>query len=253
MKIISWNINGLRAIEKRGFLDWLNKESPDILGLQEIKSKENQLSKELLAPKGYHVFLNSADRPGYSGTALYSKIKPLDIVLGFGIPEFDCEGRVLSADYGDFYFMNIYFPNGKSGPVRLKYKLDFYEAALDYFDELVREGKNLIICGDYNTAHTEIDLAHPKANEMISGFLPIERKWIDKLVSHGYSDSFRMFNKDPNNYTWWSQRAIGSRQRNVGWRIDYFFVSKNFRNKIKNCYHLTEVLGSDHCPIVLEV
>ena len=252
MKIISWNINGIRAIEKKGFNEWIQKEKPDILGLQEIKGKEHQFSQELLAPKGYHSFFNPAERPGYSGTAIYSKIQPKEVQNGFGIEKFDKEGRVITADFGDFVFLNIYFPNGKASPQRLKYKLDFYDAVLGYFDELVQEGKKLIITGDYNTAHKEIDLARPKANEMISGFLQIERQWLDRLVDHGYIDCFRMFNKEPDNYTWWSMRS-GARERNVGWRIDYFFVSKNLEKKIKKCYHLTEVMGSDHCPIVLEL
>ncbi len=252
MKIISWNINGLRAIQKKGFLNWLYKESPDIIGLQEVKAKADQLPQELLTPKNYYGYINSADRPGYSGTALYSKVKPLHISYGFDIHRFDSEGRIISADFGDFIFLNIYFPNGKSGNIRLKYKMDFYEAALAYFDSLVKKGKHLIITGDVNTAHKPIDLARPKENEDISGFLPIERAWMDKLVFHGYIDCFREFNPEPNNYTWWSQRS-GARSRNVGWRIDYFFVSANFRSHIKNCYHLTDVTGSDHCPIVLEI
>ncbi|MBL4694323.1 exodeoxyribonuclease III [Candidatus Gracilibacteria bacterium] len=252
MKIISWNVNGIRAAEKKGFLKWLQKEKPDILGLQEIKAMQEQLSQDLLAPHDYHTFFNSAEKKGYSGTALYSRTQPKSITTGLPDEQFNSEGRLISADYGDFTFFNIYFPNGKAREERLKYKLGFYESALKHFDDLVSQGKNLIITGDYNTAHKEIDLARPKANTKISGFLPIERQWLDKLTEHGYVDCFREFNKDPENYTWWSMRA-GSRQRNVGWRIDYFFVSKNFRKKIKNCYHLTEVMGSDHCPIVLEI
>ncbi len=255
MKIISWNINGLRAIQKKGFIEWLYKEKPDIIGLQEIKAKADQLPQELITPDGYYGYINSAARPGYSGTAIYSKAKPKNISYGFTPhcgAKFDSEGRILSADFGDFIFLNIYFPNGKSGHIRLKYKLDFYDAALAYFDSLVEKGEHLIITGDVNTAHSPIDLARPKENEDISGFLPIEREWMDKLVAHGFVDCFREFNPEPNNYTWWSQRS-GARQRNVGWRIDYFFVSKNFRPHIKNCYHLTDVMGSDHCPIVLEL
>ncbi|MBI4232026.1 exodeoxyribonuclease III [Candidatus Peregrinibacteria bacterium] len=252
MKIISWNVNGIRAVEKKGFIKWLEKENPDILGLQEIKAMEDQLSKELLAPHGYHTYFNPAQRKGYSGTALYSKIQPGEVYNGFGIPEFDSEGRIQAAEYGDFTFFNIYFPNGKQSTERLEYKLNFYDAALDHFEELVKKGKKLIITGDYNTAHHEVDLARPKENETISGFLPVERKWLDKITEHGYIDCFRMFNQEPNNYTWWSMRA-GARPRNVGWRIDYFFCSKNTKPLIKNCYHLPEVMGSDHCPIVLEI
>jgi len=252
MKLISWNINGIRAIEKKGFLEWLKAEDPDILGLQEIKAHKEQLSQALIKPKEYFAYFNSAERKGYSGTAIYTKKKASSLTTKIGIEQFDKEGRLQAADYGDFTFINIYFPNGKSKEERLKYKLDFYDATLEYFDKLVAEGKKLIICGDYNTAHKAIDLARPKANENTSGFLPIEREWLDKLEKHGYIDCFRHFNKEPENYTWWSYRA-GARPRNVGWRIDYFFCSKNIKDQLKNCYHLTDVMGSDHCPVVLEL
>ncbi len=252
MKLISWNVNGIRAAQRKGFLDWLQKEKPDILGLQEIKAMEHQLDQELLAPKNYHTFFNPAQRPGYSGTAIYTRTQPIEVINGFGVPEFDEEGRMVAADYGDFIFFNIYFPNGKARPERLKYKLDFYDKSLEYFEKLVKQGKKLIIAGDYNTAHQEIDLARPKANENISGFLQIERDWLDKLVERGYIDCFREFNKEPDNYTWWSMRTA-ARERNVGWRIDYFFASKNIKSKLANCYHLNKVMGSDHCPIVLEL
>lgn len=252
MKIISWNVNGIRAAHKKGFINWLNEEKPDILGVQEIKAMEFQLPQELLAPKGYHAYFNPAERKGYSGTAIYTRTQPHEIINSFGMPEFDTEGRIQAADYGDFVFFNIYFPNGKMNADRLKHKLNFYDASIDHFDELVKQGKKLIIGGDYNTAHHEIDLARPKENEDISGFLPIERKWLDRMVAHGYIDCFREFNSAPHNYTWWSMRS-GARQRNVGWRIDYFFCSKNARSLIKNCYHLPKVMGSDHCPVVVEI
>lgn len=252
MKLISWNVNGIRAAERKGFLKWLQDEAPDILGIQEIKAMQDQLSQELISPQGYHSFFNSAEKKGYSGTALYSRNKPKSISTGLPDQRFNSEGRLISADYGDFTFFNIYFPNGKAREERLQYKLDFYDESLKHFDELVSQGKKLIITGDYNTAHKEIDLARPKANTKISGFLPIERQWLDRLTEQGFVDCFRQFNTEPDNYTWWSMRA-GSRQRNVGWRIDYFFVSANFQAQIKNCYHLTDVMGSDHCPIVLEI
>jgi len=252
MKLISWNINGLRAIERKGFLNWLEQEDPDVIGVQEIKARKEQLSPELISPQGYFSYFNSAERKGYSGTAIYSKIKPHEVKQGMGIEHFDKEGRIQEVDYGDFIFFNIYFPNGKRNGERLLYKLDFYDYALKYFDDLVKQGKKILISGDYNTAHKEIDLARPKANEKESGFLPIERAWIDKLIEHGYIDCFREFNKEPNNYTWWSYRG-GARHRNVGWRIDYFFCSQNMRDQLKNCYHLTDVMGSDHCPVVVEL
>ncbi len=252
MKIISWNVNGIRAAEKKGFKEWLQKESPDILGIQEIKAQEDQLSQDLLHPDGYKSYFNPAERKGYSGTAIYSKTEAKKIEKGFGVERFDNEGRIISAEYDDFIVFNIYFPNGKMNRERLNYKLEFYGAALEVFDQLVKSGKNLIIMGDVNTAHNEIDLSRPKDNENISGFLRIERDWIDKLIEHGYIDCFRHINKEPNNYTWWSVRTK-ARERNIGWRIDYFFTNKSFTNKIKNCYHLTDIMGSDHCPIVLEL
>jgi len=252
MKIISWNVNGLRAVEKKGFLNWLEHESPDVLGLQEIKAQEDQLSPEVLSPEGYFAYFNPAERKGYSGTAIYSKQKPEEVNHGIGIPHFDSEGRIQAADYGDFVFFNIYFPNGKRNDERLQYKLDFYDSVLDHFNDLVRAGKKVLISGDYNTAHKAIDLARPKENEDVSGFLPIERAWLDKLEKHGYIDCFRQFDPSPDNYTWWSYRA-GARQKNVGWRIDYFFCSPNIKDQLKNCYHLPDVMGSDHCPVVLEL
>ena len=252
MKIISWNVNGLRAVEKKGFLNWLEHESPDVLGLQEIKAQEDQLSPEVLSPEGYFAYFNPAERKGYSGTAIYSKQKPEEVNHGIGIPHFDSEGRIQAADYGDFVFFNIYFPNGKRNDERLQYKLDFYDSVLDHFNDLVRAGKKVLISGDYNTAHKAIDLARPKENEDVSGFLPIERAWLDKLEKHGYIDCFRQFDPSPDNYTWWSYRA-GARQKNVGWRIDYFFCSPKIKDQLKNCYHLPDVMGSDHCPVVLEL
>ncbi|MBD3330761.1 exodeoxyribonuclease III [Candidatus Peregrinibacteria bacterium] len=252
MKIISWNINGLRAIYRKGFLNFIEEEKPDILALQEIKVQDHQLNGDHKVPSSYQTILNSAERKGYSGTALYTKIVPKGTRFGLGIEKFDTEGRTIEADFGDFILFNIYFPNGKMNKERLKFKLDFYDAALKRFDDLTKQGKNLIITGDYNTAHKAIDLARPKANEMISGFLPEERAWMDELVSHGYADCFRHFRKEPENYTWWSMRSR-ARERNVGWRIDYFFCSKGLIQKLKNCYHLPQVMGSDHCPIVLEL
>lgn len=250
--IISWNVNGLRAMHRKGFLKWFLDYKPDILCLQEIKATEDQLPRKLRSIDGYHSYFNSAERKGYSGVALYSKIKPKNIEFGFGIEEFDSEGRVQVADYNDFILLNIYFPNGKMSDDRLKYKLDFYDAFLDYVNNLRDQGKNLIICGDLNTAHKEIDLARPKENSNISGFLPVERDWIDKFLENGYVDTFRMFNQDPGNYTWWSYRTR-ARERNVGWRLDYFFVNQEFKNNIKDSYILSDVMGSDHCPIVLEL
>lgn len=251
-RIISWNVNGLRAIYKKGFLEWFKKESPDILCLQETKVSYDQLPKALKRVDEYHSYFCEAEKKGYSGVAIYSKKKPEKVEYGFGIKKFDSEGRILIADYKDFLLLNIYFPNGKMSQERLDYKLEFYDALLDHANQLKTEGKNIVICGDLNTAHKEIDLARPKANEKISGFLPIERAWIDKFLKNGYLDTLRMFNNKPGQYTWWSYRTK-ARERNVGWRLDYFFVNEEFKDKIKSAGILNEVMGSDHCPVDLKV
>lgn len=247
-RILSWNVNGLRAVIKKGFLTWLKKDSADILCLQEIKAMAAQLPPDVLHFPGYDVQLNSAERPGYSGVATFSRERPLSVKKGFGIPGFDSEGRILETEYRDFTLFNIYFPNGKSGDERLKYKMDFYEEALKTFTKLRKKGRKLVICGDVNTAHKEIDLARPRENSKISGFLPAERAWMDKWVSRGFLDSFRVFNQEPKNYTWWDVIS-GARARNVGWRIDYFFISEDLRPDLEEAFILPEVQGSDHCPV----
>jgi exodeoxyribonuclease-3 len=252
IRILSWNVNGIRAAYKKGFLDWINKEKPDILCIQETKAQQEQLPDELINIEGYHSYFSSALRKGYSGVAIYTKPEPKSIKKGFGIEKFDSEGRILIAEYPEFILFNIYYPNGKASPERLHYKMEFYDAFLKYVDKLKKKGKNIIICGDVNTAHKEIDIARPKENEKISGFLPEEREWIDKFLSHGYLDTFRMFNQEPDNYTWWDQ-VTRARDRNVGWRIDYFYISENLKKKIKNAFIMPDVMGSDHCPIGIEI
>ena len=252
MKIISWNVNGIRAIVKKTFFTDLKLLDPDILCIQETKAQPEQLADELINVEGYHSYFSSAVRKGYSGVAIYTKAEPKSIKKGFGIEKFDSEGRILIAEYSEFILFNIYYPNGKAREERLRYKMDFYDAFLAYADKLKKKGKNLVICGDVNTAHKKIDLARPKENEKISGFLPEERAWMDKFVEHGYIDTFRMFNREPENYTWWDMMTR-ARERNVGWRIDYFFVSENFKKKVKDAFILSEVMGSDHCPIGIEI
>ncbi|MGC9516327.1 MAG: exodeoxyribonuclease III [Methanomicrobiales archaeon] len=252
IKIVSWNVNGLRAVYRKGFYEWFLDYKPDVLCLQEIKANQEQLPKKLRNVNDYDSFFNSAERKGYSGVALYSQIKPEEIGEGMGIEKFDKEGRVQVVDYKDFMLLNVYFPNGKMSDDRLKYKLDFYDAFLDYVNDLRDEGRNLVICGDLNTAHKEIDLARPKENSKISGFLPVERAWIDKFLDNGYVDTFRMFNQEADQYTWWSYRTR-ARERNVGWRLDYFFVNEEFKDNIKDSYILSEVMGSDHAPIAIEI
>ena len=252
MKIISWNINGIRAADKKGLFNWFQKVKPDILCLQEIKALTEQVPLHLRNTPGYNIFWNSAERKGYSGVVTYTKEKPLDVKNGFGIDKFDIEGRTLITEYANFTLFNIYFPNGKKNQERLDYKLDFYDTFLAYTDNLKVNDKNIIVCGDFNTAHKEIDLARPKENEKISGFLPIERAWIDTFIDHGYVDTFRHFNKEPDQYSWWDMKTR-ARDRNIGWRIDYFFVNKEFMSNVKKAFIMQDVMGSDHCPIGLEI
>lgn len=251
MKIISWNVNGIRAIQKKGFNSWLKKENPDILCLQETKAHPDQLDKFLQSPPGYFSFFSSAERKGYSGVCIYSKIKPINIEYGFGEKRFDSEGRILIVTYDEFILFNIYYPNGKQNQERLNYKMDFYNAFLHIADKKKKQ-EPLIITGDVNTAHNEIDLARPKENSKVSGFLPEERTWIDTFLSHGYIDAFRHFYPEKVEYTWWDY-VTRARERNVGWRIDYFFVTEDFINQVDDVYHLTDIMGSDHCPIGLKL
>lgn len=249
LKIISWNVNGIRAVQKKGFLDWMQKESPDILCLQETKAEKEQLDMALLNPDGYTTFWNSSKgRKGYSGTAIFTKHAPLKISYGIGIEEFDQEGRTLVAEFKDFTLFNIYFPNGKAREERLNFKMRFYEAFQERALSEVAAGKKVLMCGDVNTAHHPIDLARPKDNVKISGFLPMERAWMDRFEEAGFHDTLRMFTEEPDIYTWWSMRS-GARERNVGWRIDYFYTSENLKKQIKDAFVLKDVMGSDHCPI----
>jgi exodeoxyribonuclease-3 len=252
MQIISWNVNGIRAAERKGFLDWLAEVQPDILCVQETKAQPDQLSRKLRQPAGYHSYFHSAERKGYSGVATYSR-EPLVVQEGFGQPEFDVEGRTLQSEQHGFTLLNCYMPNGGQGPERLDYKYRYYAALLDFCDELHAAGHLLVICGDVNTAHKPIDLARPKENETVSGFLPEERAWVDKYLAHGFVDAFRHFYPDATDqYTWWSY-ITRARARNVGWRIDYFLVSEGLMPRVKDCTIMPEVMGSDHCPIALEI
>ncbi|MDZ7672696.1 MAG: exodeoxyribonuclease III [Halanaerobiales bacterium] len=248
MDIFSWNVNGIRAVTKKGFFDWIEDEGPDILTLQEIRIQEEQISNKLQNIDSYYSYFNYGKRKGYSGVALYSKIEPNKVENGLGIKRFDQEGRVIKAFYDDFVLMGIYFPNGKRSNERLNYKLDFYDEVLKQAEDLKKEGHSIIISGDYNTAHKEIDLINPEQNKNVSGFLPIERKWLDKLINHGYVDTFRHFNPKKEKYSWWSYRTR-ARERNAGWRIDYHFVSEDLLDNLKKAVIHEDVMGSDHCPI----
>lgn len=251
--IVSWNVNGLRAIHRHElFLSFLQEEDPDILCLQEIKSLVEQVPLELKNIDGYHAYFNPAERKGYSGVAIYSKQEPLDVIYGLGIPEFDVEGRVIIAQYPAFTLMNIYYPNGKMSAERLDYKMRFYGAFLRVADGFVDAGQRLLVCGDVNTAHTEADIARPKENATISGFLPQERAWMDEFLSHGYSDTLRMFDDTPGIYSYWDMKSR-ARERDVGWRIDYFFASDSLKTRVNNAAVLRNVIGSDHCPIMVDI
>jgi exodeoxyribonuclease III len=253
LRLLSWNVNGIRAVEKKGLLDLIAQFNADILCIQETKAAEEQLSEALKQPPGYRsYFCSSQVKKGYSGVALYTRREPRSVKCGFGVERFDVEGRTLVADYGDFVLFNIYYPNGKASPERLQYKMDFYAAFLEAADAYKNAGRQVVVCGDVNTAHKEIDIARPKENEKISGFLPIERAWMDEFISHGYIDTFRMFNQQPNQYSWWDM-VSGARARNVGWRIDYFYVSEGLRSQVTNAFILPEIMGSDHCPVGVEI
>ncbi|MBF0489588.1 MAG: exodeoxyribonuclease III [Candidatus Omnitrophica bacterium] len=252
MKLISFNVNGIRAIEKKGFFDWVSKENPDILALQETKAHPDQLTETILKPKGYTSYWSSAEKKGYSGVAIYTKQIPKSVVEGLGILEFDSEGRTLIAEYDDFILFNIYYPNGSTGNKRVPFKMRFYDAFLDKAESLRKKGKSLIICGDVNTAHTEIDLARPKENAKNTGFLPEERAWVTKFIEHGYVDTFRHFTKEGGHYSWWDYYT-GARARDVGWRIDYFFITKDLLPRLKKAWILKDVMGSDHCPVAIEI
>lgn len=273
--LLSWNVVSLRNMLDKAnlapagqpplnFLQWLDEKSPGIICFQETKLQANQVPPELQAPHGYHTAWTFAEKKGYSGVATFSKIKPQELQSGMGIDIFDREGRILMTSFSGFKLFNVYFPKAysprevaiarKQGAAnagkmeeRLPFKLAFYDAFLDHIDSLKARGEKIIICGDFNTAHTEIDLARPKANKDTSGFLPEERAWMDKLISHGYIDTFRQFNRDPGHYTWWSYR-FKTREKDIGWRLDYFFISENLLGSLSGAFILNGVHGSDHCP-----
>lgn len=253
MRLLSWNVNGVRAAAKKGLLEWFGKEKPDALCLQETKAAPEQLGPELREPPGYRAEWDWAEKKGYSGVVTYARPSPRESRRGMGAPQYDREGRVVTSVFPEFTLFNVYFPNGKASPERLAYKMAFYEDFLKLLERCKKRGeRNLVICGDVNTAHKPIDLARPKENEKISGFLPQERAWLDKLVAAGFVDTFREFEKGPGHYSWWDQ-LTRARDRNVGWRIDYFFVSAPLRPALKKAFILPEVMGSDHCPVGIEL
>ena len=252
MKLVSWNINGIRAAWKKGFLDFVTAEQPDILCVQETKIQHEQLTPEMKDVGGYRSYWSMAEKKGYSGVATYTRPEPQAVQTTFGSRALDTEGRLVYTEYPDFHLFNVYFPNSGMGPERLAHKLTFYDDFLDLTERRRKAGKGVIVCGDVNTAHTELDIARPKENEKTAGFLPEERAWVTRYLGQGYHDTFRLFVSEPGHYTWWDMKS-GARARNVGWRIDYFFVSEELRGRVKAAGILPHVQGSDHCPITLEL
>lgn len=251
MKLISWNVNGIRSVTNKGFLEWFTRESPDILCLQEIKADISQFPVEVMNNGTHDILHSSAVKKGYSGVATFSREKILD-TKKVEKSEYDNEGRVLIHEYEKFYLLNCYFPNGQRDHNRVPFKMEFCDFILDRINKLKKK-KPVIICGDFNIAHTEIDLANPKSNKKTTGFLPIEREWMDKFIKQGWVDIFRHLHPgETGRYSWWSNFA-GARDRNIGWRIDYFFVSADLVDKVTRAEIYPEVKGSDHCPVVLEL
>ena len=252
MKIITWNVNGLRAALKKGVLEWIVEESPDAMCLQETRVLPEQLTEEQRDVPGYDITWNPAEKKGYSGVATWIKENALEVSLGLGEERFDVEGRVIRTRFPDFYLYNIYFPNGQRGHDRVGFKLEFYENLLEQCNALHAAGESIIITGDFNTAHNEIDLKNHKSNHKTSGFLPEERAMIDKYLANGFVDPFRELYPDKEQYSWWSYRAA-ARSRNVGWRIDYFLISEKLLPRVQDVIIHDDALGSDHCPVELQI
>lgn len=253
--ILSWNVNGIRACDRKGFSTWLEKRPGNIVCVQETKiSDPSQCGDRLKNPDGYQSFWHCAtEKKGYSGVGVFTTVAPKNILTAFGQGTLlSKEGRMIEMDFGSFLLFNVYFPNGGSGPLRLRYKLRFYEEWLDEMKSLIKKGKKIILCGDVNTAHKEIDLARPRENRNRSGFMPIERSWLDRFFEAGFVDTFRLFHTGSGHYTWWDMKTR-ARERNVGWRLDYVFVSSNLKRFVTNGFIQPKVFGSDHCPIGIEI
>ena len=250
MKLLSWNVNGIRAAVKKGFLEYLEDENPEIICIQETKAHKEQLTSEILEDHGYFTYWHSGQKKGYSGVATFCKEEPLYIQEGIGIKKYDDEGRVLITEHNKFLLYNIYFPNGQKNEERLKYKLDFYDDLLPIINDQVESGNNVIVTGDWNTAHRPIDLARPNENKNTSGFMPIEREKVDEYILNGWVDTFRLFHEEGGRYSWWTYR-FGARDRNIGWRIDYFFVNEGMVELCTDADIHQNIFGSDHCPVSL--
>jgi exodeoxyribonuclease III len=252
MKIITYNVNGIRAAMKKDFLGWLKDFNPDIVCIQESKAQMEQIPILEFQEAGYKSYWYSAKKKGYSGVGILTKQEPDNLVYGMGIQKYDDEGRFIRADYGDISIVSVYHPSGSSGDLRQAFKMQWLDDYLDYVEELKKERLNLILCGDYNICHKPIDIHDPVRNATVSGFLPEEREWLSKFLEHGFIDSFRAFNQEPHQYSWWSYRTR-ARERNLGWRIDYNMVAEPLKEKMKAAVILNEVVHSDHCPVLLEM
>lgn len=252
MKIVSYNVNGIRAALGKDFIGWLKEADPDVLCIQETKANPAQFDVSLFEDLGYHCYWHSAEKKGYSGVGLLTKIKPDNVSYGVGVERFDSEGRLVRADIGDLTILSVYHPSGTTGGPRQDFKMEWLANFHTYANELKKERPNLIISGDVNICHKEIDISNPKKKKGVSGFLPEEREWVSKFIESGFIDTFRVFDKSPEKYSWWSYRA-GSRAKNLGWRIDYHFTSEELRDKLINAGIWSEVVHSDHCPIFLEI
>jgi exodeoxyribonuclease-3 len=252
MKLISFNVNGIRAAIKKGLLDWLTNINADIVCFQETKANQNQIEIDDFRKIGYHVYWNPADKKGYSGVTVLTKIAPHNITLGMGSQKFDNEGRIIKLDFETFSLINTYFPSGSSGSERQAYKLEYLKAFFEYIVNVKKTTSNIALCGDFNICHQPIDIHNPNSNKNSPGFTPMEREWLSKLLDHGFIDTFRYFNKEPHNYSWWSLRSK-SRDKNLGWRIDYFLTSYSMKNILKSASLMHDVYYSDHCPISLEL
>ena len=253
MRLISYNVNGIRAAIKKGFLEWLATDPADIICLQETKAVKENIDHSLIENLGYETFWFSAEKKGYSGVAIFTKTKPDALFYGNGIMQSDAEGRVIRADFGNITLLNCYFPSGTSGDIRQTYKYQWLDEFFEYVNELRKSRPNIIICGDYNIAHKAIDIHNPVGNKNTSGFLPEERAWMDKFLENGFIDTLRVFNTNPDLYSWWSQRFPTVREQNKGWRIDYFTVTESLRNNLKAASIYPDVKHSDHCPVYLEM
>jgi exodeoxyribonuclease III len=253
MRIITYNVNGIRAAIKRGFIDWLKTDPADIVCIQEVKAHEADIDRVAIESAGYRPYFFLAQKKGYSGVGILSKIQPDNVEYGHSNEQSDFEGRVLRADFGDITLINAYFPSGTSGEIRQSYKYIWLDEFLDYLNELKKTRTKLIVCGDYNIAHKEIDIHNPVSNKKTTGFLPEERAWMDKLLANGFIDGFRYLNKDPHQYTWWNVMRPSTRLENKGWRIDYINVTDNLRDQIQKVSIFPEVKHSDHCPVFLEI